>query len=92
MTFLGTCGTEFEEINKEHKAMTREQKLMNASRRVSTKISQLWNDYEEDAQAQLLQAIVVSVVCWNRALVYRCVFDYDQIKYMVLKKMQVFFY
>ena len=49
MTFLGTCGTEFEEINKEHKAMTREQKLMNASRRVSTKISQLWNDYEEDA-------------------------------------------
>jgi len=56
MTFLGTCGTEFEEINKEQKAMTREQKLMNASRRLSTKtlsivadIKDKGNDNEEDA-------------------------------------------
>jgi len=36
MTFLGSCGTQFDEVDKEMKTLTKEEKLGRASRRLST--------------------------------------------------------
>ena len=38
ISFLGTCGSEFDQVSKEQRAMTKDQKLKYASQRLSTRV------------------------------------------------------
>ena len=48
ISFLGSCGTEFETANKEQKAMTKDEKLKYASQRLSMRVLSVPKDDEEE--------------------------------------------
>eukprot|EP01083_Nonionella_stella_P030925 84750_1 len=47
IAFLGSCGTEFDQVNKEQHAMTKEEKLLYASQRLSIRVLQMPEELSE---------------------------------------------
>ena len=50
IAFLGTCGSEFDQVNKEQRAMTKDQKLNYASQRLSRRVLSVPDKADEDAE------------------------------------------